>query len=181
MSCPGQQPLHSGRCRCRDGPRSTAYGYPSAGEDDIAEVLRRVRLDHVVESLPGRLDADLGERGRGLSGGERQRLAVARALLSRPPIVLLDEATANLDADAETELRGTIASIARDRAVVTIAHRLSTVMEADQIVVMEAGRVRAVGTHPDLMRRDDLYRRLVTRQFSVPEAYAMAAAPSEGG
>ncbi|MFE3657200.1 ABC transporter ATP-binding protein [Streptomyces sp. NPDC059165] len=157
------------------------YGCPSAGEDDIAEVLRRVRLDHVVESLPGRLDADLGERGRGLSGGERQRLAVARALLSRPPIVLLDEATANLDADAEAELRGTIASIARDRAVVTIAHRLSTVVEADQIVVMEAGRVRAVGTHPDLMRRDDLYRRLVTRQFSVPEAYAMAAAPSEGG
>lgn len=119
----------------------------------------------MTDRLPRGLDTDVGHRGSSLSGGERQRVAIARALLRRPRLLLLDEATSQLDAANEAALRDTITDIAGRITVLVVAHRLSTVTTADRIVVMEAGRVRAVGTHCELLEADALYRELATTQL----------------
>ncbi|NSL42725.1 ABC transporter ATP-binding protein, partial [Streptomyces sp. 8P21H-1] len=133
--------------------------------DELARVLRLTRLDEVADRSPRGLDSDVGHRGSRLSGGERQRVAIARALLRRPSLLLLDEATSQLDAANEAALRDTIAGAAHDTTVLVIAHRLSTVTTAHRIVVMETGRVRAVGTHTDLLAQDALYSELVNTQL----------------
>ncbi|MGA4991102.1 ABC transporter ATP-binding protein [Nonomuraea bangladeshensis] len=136
-------------------------------EDELARAIARTRLDDLVSRLPDGLETPVGHRGVLLSGGERQRVAIARALLRRPRLLLLDEATSQLDAVNELRLREVIAEVARETTVLVIAHRLSTVTGADRIVVMEAGGVRAVGTHADLVGEDDLYRELAATQFLV--------------
>ncbi|HEX6873513.1 MAG TPA: ABC transporter ATP-binding protein [Micromonosporaceae bacterium] len=141
------------------------YGAPEASEQDLAEVLRTARLDALMERLPEGLDTSVGHRGTKLSGGERQRVAIARALLRRPRLLLLDEATSQLDAVNEAALRATVADIARTTTVLVVAHRLSTVTMADRIVVMDAGQVRAVGRHADLVASDPLYAELAATQF----------------
>ncbi|MGW0708535.1 ABC transporter ATP-binding protein [Streptomyces sp. NPDC002643] len=140
------------------------YSAPDAGDKDIAEALRMANLTDVIAALPHGLDTELGDRGAGLSGGQRQRLAIARTLLQAPRFLLLDEATANLDSESEGALRDSIAMISDFCSVIAIAHRLSTVTEARQIVVLEQGRVHAVGTHDELHRHSDLYRRLARLQ-----------------
>ncbi|MCE7080607.1 ABC transporter ATP-binding protein [Streptomyces sp. ST2-7A] len=140
-------------------------GHPDAGEEEIREVLRTARLDALVARLPEGLETRVGHRGTRLSGGERQRVAIARALLRRPRLLLLDEATSQLDAVNEAALRGTVASAADTTTVLVVAHRLSTVMAADRIVVLDAGRVRAVGTHTELVAGDGLYAELAATQF----------------
>ncbi|MFF5964945.1 ABC transporter ATP-binding protein [Streptomyces collinus] len=140
-------------------------GNPEAGEDALARVLKTTRLDGLVARLPGGLDTLVGHRGTKLSGGERQRVAIARALLRRPRLLLLDEATSQLDAVNEAALRDTVADVARTTTVLVVAHRLSTVTTADRIVVMDAGRVRAVGTHRELVTADPLYAELAATQF----------------
>ncbi|MBT2511227.1 ABC transporter ATP-binding protein [Streptomyces sp. ISL-98] len=140
-------------------------GAPAPTAERLARVLRLSRLDALADLLPHGLDTEVGHRGTRLSGGERQRVAVARALLRRPRLLLLDEATSQLDAANEAALRDTIADTARDTTVLVIAHRLSTVTTADRIVVMEAGRVRAVGTHAELMASDALYAELARTQL----------------
>ncbi len=140
-------------------------GNAEADEDAVARVLKTTRLDGLVARLPGGLDTLVGHRGTKLSGGERQRVAIARALLRRPRLLLLDEATSQLDAVNEAALRDTVADVARTTTVLVVAHRLSTVTTADRIVVMDAGRVRAVGTHRELVTSDPLYAELAATQF----------------
>ncbi|MBW8698863.1 Multidrug resistance ABC transporter ATP-binding/permease protein BmrA [Streptomyces sp. MBT84] len=140
-------------------------GNPGADEAEVQRVLKTTRLDGLVERLPSGLDTLVGHRGTKLSGGERQRVAIGRALLRRPRLLLLDEATSQLDAVNEAALRDTVADVARSTTVLVVAHRLSTVTMADRIVVMDAGRVRAVGTHRELIAADPLYAELAATQF----------------
>ncbi|MFG2340546.1 ABC transporter ATP-binding protein [Streptomyces yangpuensis] len=132
---------------------------PDATEEELLRVLRDVRLTDKVDALDGGLDSPLSSAH--VSGGERQRIALARALLRTPEVLLLDEATAQLDGLTEAAVQDCIRSRAASGAVVTVAHRLSTVVDADLIVVMEAGRIRARGTHEELLDSDPLYRELV--------------------
>ncbi|WP_031063194.1 ABC transporter ATP-binding protein [Streptomyces sp. NRRL F-5527] len=140
-------------------------GNPDADEGTLTRVLKTTRLDGLVARLPDGLDTLVGHRGTKLSGGERQRVAIARALLRRPRLLLLDEATSQLDAVNEAALRDTVADVARTTTVLVVAHRLSTVTAADRIVVMDAGRVRAVGRHRELVAADPLYAELAATQF----------------
>ena len=145
------------------------YAAPSATGEQLTEALAVTRLDGLLARLPQGLDTPVGPRGVTLSGGERQRLAIARALLRRPQVLLLDEATAQLDARNEQALGELVARTAGRCTVLLIAHRLSTVTDADQIVVLEHGDVRAVGTHRSLVDDDDLYRELAATQLLAAE------------
>ncbi|MBE1531240.1 ABC transporter ATP-binding protein [Actinomadura algeriensis] len=139
---------------------------PEATEDELWSVLRRARLDALIESLPDGLDTVVGERGYRLSGGERQRLTIARLLLARQRVVILDEATAHLDSTSEAAVQEALAEALDGRTAVVIAHRLSTVRAADLILVVEDGTIVERGTHDELLAADGRYADLYRTQFS---------------
>ncbi|HEY0248964.1 MAG TPA: ABC transporter ATP-binding protein [Gryllotalpicola sp.] len=148
----------------RDNLRLAA---PDATDDACRRVLESVNLGEVLARSPLGLDAPVGEEGVMLSGGERQRLAIARALLAAPPILLLDESTSSLDGRNEQLMREAIDAVAEDRTLIVIAHRLSTVVDSDQIVVLDHGTVVGVGTHSELVETVPLYRELAKHQLLV--------------
>jgi ATP-binding cassette subfamily C protein len=153
-------PVLSGTLR-----QNLVFGAPLASAEEVDAVLVTTRLDGMVARLPDGLDTTVGHRGIKLSGGERQRIAIARALLRHPRLLLLDEVTSQLDAVNEAALRETIADAAHTTTVLVVAHRLSTVTMADRIVVMDAGQVRAIGTHTNLVANDPLYAELAATQL----------------
>ncbi len=146
-----------------------AYGRPEASRDEVVAAARAAQIHDFIESLPQGYDTMVGERGLKLSGGEKQRVGIARTILKNPPILLLDEATSALDTETEQEILGSLREMGEGRTVITIAHRLSTVVHADRIVVLEKGEVIESGTHESLLAKAGRYAALWARQAADRE------------
>jgi ABC-type multidrug transport system fused ATPase/permease subunit len=140
-----------------------AYARPEASEEQVLEAVRRAGLSELVDDLPDGLDTLVGERGLTLSGGQRQRVAIARALIAEPRILILDDATSSVDATTESRIKGALREVMEGRTTFVIAHRLSTISLADEVVVLEDGRVMARGTHEELLDDSPLYREIAEK------------------
>jgi ABC-type multidrug transport system fused ATPase/permease subunit len=154
-----------------------AYARPAATRAEVQEAARRAQADEFIERLPEGYDTRVGERGLSLSGGQRQRIAIARAILADPRILILDDATSSVDATTEREIKRALAEVMAGRTTLIIAHRLSTIALADEIVVLEEGRVAAQGTHDDLRERSPLYREIVEK--GLPDSVFLTRKPAD--
>lgn len=141
------------------------YGRENATDEDIHEVIKVTQLQDLIDKLPEGLDTLVGERGYRLSGGEKQRVAIARALLCQAPFLLLDEATSSLDSQVEHKIQLALEKLVKDRTVIAIAHRLSTIQHADNILVIDQGKIVEQGTHEQLLKKSGLYQKLYRAQF----------------
>jgi ATP-binding cassette, subfamily B, bacterial len=148
------------------------YARPDATDEQIRSALRDAQILPLVDSLPDKLDTMVGERGYRFSGGEKQRIAIARLLLKAPDIVILDEATAHLDSESEAAIQRALETALAHRTSIVIAHRLSTILKADQILVVQDGTIVQRGTHVTLMTQKGTYAELYQRQFSTPQPAA---------
>jgi ATP-binding cassette subfamily B protein len=157
------------------------YARPEASRAEIEDAARRAAIHDFIAGLPDGYDTLVGERGLKLSGGEKQRVAIARTILKNPPILLLDEATSALDTATEREIQRSLDEISRGRTTLVIAHRLSTVISADRIIVLEAGRIVETGTHAELLAADGLYAAMWARQQKAAELSEMLADGTAAG
>lgn len=146
------------------------YGRPDASDEDLKEAAQMAQISDFIEALPQGYDTEVGERGLKLSGGEKQRVAIARTILKAPPVLILDEATSALDTHTEREIQAALHEVSQDRTTVVIAHRLSTVVDADEIIVLEKGEIAERGTHSDLIQKQGLYASMWDRQREATEA-----------
>jgi ATP-binding cassette subfamily B protein len=151
-----------------------AYGRPDATREEVEAAARAAKIHEFVASLPEGYETKVGERGLKLSGGEKQRVGIARTLLKNPPILILDEATSALDTQTERSIQDSLREMGEGRSVITIAHRLSTIADADQIIVLEAGRIVEQGRHDELLARKGRYAAMWERQSSEEEAEVAA-------
>ncbi|HYU68807.1 MAG TPA: ABC transporter ATP-binding protein/permease [Burkholderiales bacterium] len=150
------------------------YGRPSASPEEVIEAAKAAHIHEFIESLPDRYESRVGERGLKLSGGEKQRVAIARAILKNPSILIFDEATSALDSETEQGIPAELDRIARGRTTLVIAHRLSTVMDADQIIVLDQGRIVERGTHRELLEQDGAYAQMWSLQLQEEAEHAVA-------
>lgn len=146
------------------------YGRHDASDAEVREAARLARIDHFIEQIPGGYEAQVGERGLKLSGGEKQRVAIARTILKAPPILVLDEATSALDSFTEREIQDALDRVAQGRTTLMIAHRLSTIVHADEIIVLDKGRIVERGAHAELLAQNGFYAAMWNRQHEIRQA-----------
>ncbi len=156
------------------------YGRPGASRDEIEEAARMANIHDFIVSLPSGYDTPIGDRGVMLSGGQRQRITIARSLLKDAPILILDEATSNLDSESESAVQDALEKLIKVRSTIAIAHRLSTIVKADQIVVVDCGRIVETGRHRDLIERRGLFYRLYSRQQGNGDGFLGSESPASG-
>ena len=142
-----------------------AYGNLDAPEEEIVEAARRANIHDFVMSLPDGYDTEVGERGVKLSGGQKQRISIARAFLKDPPVLILDEATSALDNMTEMQIQESLSELSKGRTSIVVAHRLSTVKNADEIIVLQEGKIMERGTHEQLIEKGGIYAELYRYQF----------------
>ena len=145
------------------------YGNPNATDEEIYEAANKANLTEFIEALPDKWDTEIGERGVRLSGGQKQRISIARIFLKNPPLLILDEATSALDNATELLIQNALNELAKGRTCIIVAHRLSTIKNADTIAVIEDGKIKEMGSHEQLLKNNGRYKQLYDLQFRIDE------------